>query len=88
LRNLIEAAFWIVLGIGFALAAIFRPNRFQNRKWLAAIVLVLFGVSDIVETHAGAWWRPWWLLGWKAVCVCALLTILLSHRRQSSEERT
>ena len=28
-----------------------------------------FGISDFVEIHTGAWYRPWWLLAWKATCV-------------------
>ena len=50
----------------------------------AAVVFIAFGVSDIVETTTGAWWRPWWLLVWKGVCVLALLTLFVRWRRPAA----
>ncbi len=74
--NVVEAALW------FAVAALVVV------KWRhapAAIVLVTFGVSDLVETTTGAWWRPWWLLVWKAVCVVLLVAILLLAWRRGRQ---
>ncbi len=79
--NYIEAAVWIVIGLGLAGAAIrFAPAR--QRLSAAAIVLIAFGVSDIVETQTGAWYHPWWLLVWKGLCVIALVTLLIDHYRR------
>ncbi len=72
--NVIEAGLWVVVAI-IVLA-----------KWkhkTAAIVLVAFGISDLVETQTGAWWKPWWLLAWKALCVIALLVIVGSTWKSS-----
>ncbi|MEM7809689.1 MAG: hypothetical protein AAF561_16385, partial [Planctomycetota bacterium] len=66
--NVVEAGLWVVVAV-LVLA-----------KWRhvpAAIVLVLFGTSDLVETQTGAWWRPTWLFAWKAACVIALLAFVL-----------
>lgn len=75
--NQAEAVFWIAIGMGFAVRGetlARQPERRGNRRlcWLAAAVLMAFGASDLVETQTGAWWRPWWLLLWKAACVIAL----------------
>jgi hypothetical protein len=66
--NQVEAVLWFaVAGIVFA----------KWRNPLAAIALIAFGVSDLVETLTGAWWRPWWLLTWKTMCVVVLLGLVL-----------
>ncbi|MEM1012874.1 MAG: hypothetical protein AAGI46_11725 [Planctomycetota bacterium] len=70
--NVIEAVLWVVVA-GIVLA-----------KWHhvpAATVLVFFGLSDLVETRTGAWWRPWWLFAWKAACVIALVALVLQAWR-------
>jgi hypothetical protein len=54
--NLTEAALWIAL----AVAVLFRAKSWPGRALAAA--LVLFGISDLVETRTGAWYEPWWLL--------------------------
>ncbi len=80
--NAVEAALWAILGLvmaGFAL----RPKTQAKRSCLqAAVVFVVFGLSDVVEMRTGAWWRPWWLLGWKALCVLALAALLVGHWRR------
>jgi hypothetical protein len=49
---------------------------------LAAVTLVAFGISDYAEIRTGGeWWRPWWLLAWKATCVVTLMSLLLVARR-------
>lgn len=69
--NYVEAALWLTLAAGTAAAV--GLGRISSRRApvaiLAAATLAAFGVSDLVETPTGAWWRPWWLLGWKAACV-------------------
>ncbi|MBE7458640.1 MAG: hypothetical protein KJ057_17160 [Phycisphaerae bacterium] len=41
------------------------------------MTFLAFGASDVVEADTGAWWRPWWLLAWKAACLAVLLTLLI-----------
>ena len=48
---------------------------------IAAVTFCAFGVSDIVEVETGAWWRPWWLLVWKGLCIVVLLVLLWQHYR-------
>jgi hypothetical protein len=54
--------------------------RYRNAEWPirrlsrgAGALLLLFGVSDVIEIQTGAWWRPVGLLMLKAFCVCGLL---------------
>jgi hypothetical protein len=51
-----------------------------------AIILILFGISDFVEMVSGAWWQPWWLLVWKALCIgvgfILIILIYKTERRQ------
>lgn len=58
------------------------------RQWpllAAAFVFLAFGLSDLVETQTGAWWKPWWLFAWKALCVHAMLALFIIHRRHTRE---
>ncbi len=81
IANYAEAALWIAIGLGFAIVALARPTA-RRRALLAAATLIAFGLSDIVETRTGAWWRPWWLFVWKAMCVAALLALAIDHFRR------
>lgn len=40
---------------------------------IAAALLVLFAISDVIEIQTGAWWRPIWLLVLKGVCLFGLI---------------
>ncbi len=80
--NHIEATFWIVVGLISAGYALRRTGALANRCWLAAFLFTMFGFSDVVEVQTGAWWRPWWLFAWKAVCVLGLLALLADHWRR------
>ncbi len=70
--NCFEAVFWMTIGF-----AVFQKSRVASRHdrlgRIAAFWFVLFGVSDIFEVFTGAWYRPWPLLLFKAVCVVALI---------------
>lgn len=86
LLNLIEAEWWIVLGlvaIGFVLARKLSPKT----GLLLAATLVAFGLSDVVEVQTGAWYRPWWMLLWKATCVVILLGYGLAWWRCRAQAR-
>ena len=80
--NYIEAGLWIILGIGAIVQAARHRGVARRDLLILAIVLVVFGLSDIVETRTGAWWRPWWLLTWKAACVGVMLALLLTYARR------
>lgn len=83
LGNAVEAGLWIAIGVFFAVFAITRIGRDRaalcRRCWFAFATFVAFGLSDVVELHTGAWWRPWWLFAWKAVCILALVVLLLDY---------
>lgn len=88
--NAVEAAWWIVLGIGFLITAPQHREAQQHnsrRRVLTSAWLIAFGVSDAVEFHTGAWWRPWWLFAWKATCIVALITLGSSYYRERRDAR-
>ena len=83
ISNYIEAGFWICIGISFALAA-FRQTGIARRQCrIAAVIFVLFGVSDLVESTTGAWYRPWWLLVWKGFCLLVFAWLLIEYLRST-----
>jgi hypothetical protein len=66
--NFLEAILWLSIAAGFAV--VFCRRRKNPRLMLAAgLLFFAFGISDFVEIHTGAWYKPWWLFAWKAACV-------------------
>ncbi|MBP7745469.1 MAG: hypothetical protein KA383_05000 [Phycisphaerae bacterium] len=88
LANRIEAGVWIVMGLGFAVTAIRQAGLLRVRCVQAAVTLCAFGVSDLVEAHTGAWWKPWWLLVWKGLCVLVLVVLSVDHWRRVRREKS
>ena len=84
--NLIEAGFWIIFGLGLAIAGLRRCRAIAHLGLLSGTILCLFGVSDLVEASTGAWWRPWWLLVWKGTCLSGMVLCALKYRRISVRE--
>jgi hypothetical protein len=76
--NYAECGLWILVGVFFLAFALRRSTAWRTGCLAASVAFVLFGVSDIIETRTGAWWRPWWLLLWKAACL--VVFAVLSYR--------
>jgi hypothetical protein len=83
--NFIEGCLWIAIGVCFA-ASMISP-KLRGAKLLAAANFVLFGLSDFVEMQTGAWWRPWWLLAWKATCIVVMLYQFVRYARRDPRAR-
>ncbi|MFO0838632.1 MAG: hypothetical protein U1D55_08875 [Phycisphaerae bacterium] len=79
--NLIECGVWVTIGVCTFVTPSIR-RRLGSRASIVASTLVVFGVSDLVEAHTGAWWRPWWLLTWKAACLAVLALTIWPAVRQ------
>ena len=80
--NYIEAGLWIALGAGAAAQAVRYAGEVRRDLLILAVDLIAFGLSDVVETRTGAWWRPWWLLAWKAACIGVMLALVVRHVRR------
>jgi hypothetical protein len=78
--NYLEAVLWWVMGVVILVAGVRRREHLRPAI-VGSLTLVAFGLSDVVEVQTGAWWRPWWLLVWKAGCVGVLLLLLIRHTR-------
>ena len=77
--NLVEGILWIAIGFCFAISLI-RPG-WRRAKLLATFNFLVFGLSDFVEVHSGAWWSPWWLPFWKGACVCTMFVQIVHYYR-------
>ena len=85
--NYLEAALWGVIALVFAAYAARRRGRARRRCAVAAVTFLLFGLSDVVEVEKGAWWRPWWLLAWKGICVLSMILLLVAHALSKRRNR-
>ena len=49
------------------------PPNLRRASWVAAVLLIAFGISDLIEIQTGAWWRPPELLIFKGLCLVGLI---------------
>ena len=84
--NYAEAVLWMAIG-AYVIVRARRRGGIRPLHAVLAAALVLFGVSDLVETDTGAWWRPWWLLVWKGTCLLVFLIVFLVFRKQRRVEK-
>ena len=78
--NAVEAAFWIAMGGVLAFRTRSMPARFRRLSGVAAIALICFGITDVIEVFTGAWYEPVALLAFNAICLATLLGCLLRYR--------
>ena len=83
LYNYVEIGIWAAIGVAVGALALRKSGAPRRQGLVAALTLIAFGASDWAENKTGGeWWRPWWLLAWKAACVLVLLTLgLAAYRR-------
>ncbi len=81
--NYVEAGLWVAIGIAFAVHFFIGKDRSNKISLVAFVTFIAFGLSDVVEVSTGAWWRPWWLLVWKGMCVVSMLRLFLHWRKRA-----
>lgn len=81
--NQAEGTFWILLGLAmFVVMA--RRRRDVELRTAAGLLFIAFGLSDFVEIHTGGWYKPWWLLAWKATNLAGLFGVFLGFRHRTA----
>ena len=66
------------------IAAVKSSRKVRRIAYIAVPTLFLFGVSDIVEVYTGAWWKPFWLLLWKGLCIIVLVACIIYYWRKKA----
>ena len=84
--NLCEGLLWIGMAIGFSVVFIFK-RRDPYLMLSTGLLFLAFGISDFVEIETGGWYKPWWLLLWKASCLVGFASVytLFRKRRRASK---
>jgi hypothetical protein len=77
--NLFEMFLWLIIGAVFFISGFRQSNRYKKLSFFLSVVFAAFGLSDGVEFHSGAWWHPWWLLLWKALCIVMFVLSLICY---------
>jgi len=81
--NVFEAAIWFTMATWFLYLALRRRSTLKKAFLVFSVTLYFFGVSDIIETQTGAWYKPFGLFMLKAVCVLCIsgcLYVLFRNR--------
>ena len=92
--NYAEAVFWWAFSVVFFVRAWRSEARWKKDQLLLALAFGGFGLSDWIEVATGAWWRPWWLLAPKAICLLTIIRCLWNLRdapganRKNSDKET
>jgi hypothetical protein len=80
LFNAIEASLWSLIAVVIAWRSWRAAGRSRIVGATAAVAFAAFAVSDLIEIQTGAWYRPVWLLAWKAACIIVFAACYLSAR--------
>jgi hypothetical protein len=80
--NYVESCLWAGMGV----AALVKRNSVWS-IFLSASLLA-FGISDIFETRTGAWYKPWWMLVWKVLCVISIIVFGVAVWRARNRVRS
>ena len=83
-----EVILWPAIGLVCLGFAIKRGRRSDRYLWLLAPTFVLFGVSDYIELHTGAWWDPLGLLVLNAACIAVFVAVGVSYYRRRDRRNT
>ncbi len=70
--NQAEALVWFLFAARYAWKI--KQANAGLARWLGfgSLTFLVFGISDWVEIETGGWWKPWWLLVWKGLCVLGI----------------
>lgn len=86
--NVIEAAIWMAVATWLLYLALRTRSHLKMIFFVFSVTLFFFGVSDMIETQTGAWYRPLGLFLLKAVCVLFIAGCLfILFRNRSACER-
>ena len=67
--NLIEAVLWFLVTAFLLAKALTAEGKLRRIFLLLATGFLFFALSDLIEAHTGAWWKPVWLLILKLACI-------------------
>lgn len=86
--NQLEAILWFFVALVCLVrsVSVWRNSaKFETvkRNLIASAAFLMFGISDLVEIQTGAWWRPLWLLAWKAACILVFVWLFWRSRQQA-----
>jgi len=79
--NVIEGVFWVVFSLPFWWGLLRRGEKQRKFCGFGGVVFVLFAGTDFWEAQTGAWWRPWWLLAGKGICIAGIIIIVFWYIR-------
>jgi glycerol-3-phosphate acyltransferase PlsY len=83
--NVIEAGIWIALAGWFLFLAVRRRSSLKKTFLVFSATLFVFGISDLIETQTGAWYKPFSLFMLKAICVLFIAGCLVVLFRNRAE---
>lgn len=73
MANLIEAVLWFAFAIVLFAKSLFERGSVRITLGMLAVAFVVFGISDLIESRTGAWWRPLWLMLLKGTCIVVIV---------------
>jgi hypothetical protein len=86
--NIIEGVVWIVISLFLLHGSVKCANEMKHIVLLSSVFFFIFGISDFIEAHTGAWYKPISLLLLKGCCICFFLYCLQRYRRICSDGKS
>ena len=79
-----EAALWAVVGAIVLMRSRMASSGDRRIGTAAGLAFFAFAGTDLVEVRTGAWYRPWWLFVYNALCVTTLAACYVAYLRHRS----
>jgi hypothetical protein len=79
--NIFEVFLWLGFSLIFFIPAVKRGEKHRLFCVLGGLGFVFASLSELAEVYSGAWWRPWWLLAWKASFGPIFILMFLWYRK-------
>jgi len=86
--NLIEAVLWFAVSLVFVGKTVWATGRLRLVFALLAAAFAVFGITDLIESETGAWWRPLWLLALKAMGIIGFVCGFAAYYRITQRNRS
>ena len=71
--NIAECILWIIISIILLVKSTRDARDLRRILHILSVSFFLFGISDYIEAHTGAWWTPIWLLFLKGGCIIVFI---------------
>jgi hypothetical protein len=85
--NIAECGLWLVISLVLLFKSFRDVPKARGTLRLLSLSFFLFGISDFIEAHTGAWWKPLWLLVLKGSCIAVFIFGFARYQKLTGDKK-